>query len=68
MNRNEFLRQALRYARRNGLEYYYYPDRGKGSHGRLYIGERFTTVQNGEITRPMLATMLRQLGINRRDF
>ena len=44
------------------------PERGKGSHGRVYIGDRFTTVKYGEIAPDLLADMLKQLGINRREF
>ena len=68
MNGREFVRRARRYARRNGLEWRFDPARGKGSHGRFYLGMRETTVQHGEISRPMLFEMLRQLGINYREF
>ena len=68
MNGREFVRRARRYARRNGLEWRFDPARGKGSHGRFYLGNRDTTVQHGEISRPMLFAMLRQLGINNREF
>ena len=42
---------------------------GKGSHGRLYYGERFTTVKDRrkEIGAGLLGAMLRQLGLNRND-
>ena len=42
---------------------------GKGSHGRLYYGERFTTVKDRrkEIEAGLLGAMLRQLGLNRND-
>ncbi len=68
MNGREFVRRARRYARRNGLEWRFDPARGKGSHGRFYLGTRETTVQHGEISRPMLFEMLRQPGINHREF
>ena len=44
------------------------PTHGKGSHGRVYIGLRFTTLQRGELEKGVLAAMLRQLNINRREF
>ena len=68
MNKEQFIRRVRRYARRNDLDCHFYPAWGKGSHGRLFVGERFTTVQDGELTPPMVSTMLRQLGINRREF
>ena len=43
--------------------------KGKGSHGRLYFGDRFTTVKDRrkEIGAGLLAAMLRQLGLTRND-
>ena len=41
---------------------------GKGSHGRVYVGSMFTTVKRGELKKGILAAMLRQLNINRREF
>ena len=34
----------------------------------LYLGNRQTVVKHGEISKGMLTTMLRQLGIDREDF
>ncbi len=68
MNGREFVRRARRYARRNRLEWRFDPVHGKGVHGRFWIEERYATVQHGEISRPMLFEMLRQLGINNREF
>ena len=68
MNGEQFVRRARRYARRNELEYYFDRRHGKGNHGTLYIGGRRTRVQRGEIPLPTLLAMLRQLGIDRREF
>ena len=68
MNGREFVRRARRYARANGLDFYFDPAWGKGSHGRVFIGERFTTVQHGEIRLGTLLNMLRDLDIDRRRF
>ena len=68
MNGREFVRRARRYARRNRLSFDFDPTRGKGSHGEVYIGEFRTTVQYGEIPRGTLASMLRDLDIDRREF
>ena len=68
MNSREFVRRARIYARKAAQEFRFDPARGKGSHGRLYIGSRFTTVKQGELSKGMLAAMLRQLNIDRREF
>ncbi len=68
MNGREFLRRARRYARAHGLEFYFDPSIGKGSHGEVHIGEYRTTVQHGEIARGTLYSMLRDLNIPRREF
>ena len=68
MNRREFIQRARRYARRNGLEFYFNPAKGKGSHGKVYLGDRVTTLPHGEIGIGLLASMMRDLNINRREF
>jgi mRNA interferase HicA len=44
-------------------------DKGKGSHGRLYLGQEFTTLKDRkkEIGRDLLAKMCRDLKINPHD-
>ncbi len=68
MNGREFVRRARRYAGRNGLEWRFDPAQGKGSHGTFYLGNRRTGVQHGEIAQGTFYAMLRQLGINAREF
>ena len=68
MNGREFVRRARRYARRTGQEFYFDPAAGKGSHGRVWVGARFTTTQHGEIPIGTLSSMLRQLDIRKEDF
>lgn len=68
MTSREFLRRARRYARRSGLAFRFDPAHGKGSHGRMYVGSRFTTLKHGELSKGVLAAILRQLNIDRRDF
>ena len=38
------------------------------SHGRVYVAARYTAVKRGELRAGMLAAMLRQLEIARREF
>ena len=68
MNGREFVRRARRYARRRELEFAFDPSKGKGSHGTIYMGDRRTQVQHGEIATGTLMSMFRELGIGRRDF
>ena len=67
MTSREFISRAREYARRTGQSFRFDPALGKGSHGRVYVGSRFTTMQRGELKKGMLAAMLRQLNIDRRE-
>ena len=68
MNGREFVRRARRYATRRGIGIAFDPDRGKGSHGLLRVGDRSTIVKHSEIGPGLLASMLKDLGIDRKDF
>ena len=68
MNGREFIRRARRYARRNRLDFYFDPVKGKGSHGTVHVGDHETQVQHGEIATGTLMSMLRELQIDRREF
>lgn len=64
MNGYEFEKRVRKLARAYGVEVRF-TDHGKGSHGRLYIGERFTTLKDRrkEIGPGLLKAMCLQLGI-----
>lgn len=64
----EFRRRARRYARKAALDFRFETGKGKGSHGRLYVGERSTTVKRTEISRSLLHAMLKDLGIEKGEF
>ena len=68
MNGTEFIRRVRRYARRFGLSWRFDPAVGKGSHGRLHVGGRFTMVPRKEIGKGLLAAMLRDLGVDKERF
>lgn len=68
MTSREFFTRAREYARKTGQAFRFDPAHGKGSHGRLYVGVRFTTMKRGELTKGLLAAMLRQLHIDPREF
>ena len=50
------------------MDFSFDPTLGKGSHGKLIVGSRATIVQHGEIAVGTLASMLRRLDIDRREF
>jgi len=66
----EFIRRARRYSRRSGLEFQYDPRKGKGSHGRIIVGDRLTAIKSGNknIGIGLLRKMLKDLNINPKDF
>ena len=69
MTGNEFVRRVRRLGRERGVAVRFENRPGKGSHGRLYFGERFATLKDRrkEIGAGLLAAMLRQLGLNLED-
>ena len=70
MTSAEFLFRLKRYARRQGLEFSYDPRHGKGSHGRVLLGDRITTVKSGNkaLGTGLLHKMPKDLGIDPREF
>ncbi len=68
MTSREFIGRARQYARRTGKSFRFDPSHGKGSHGRVYVGARFATIKRGELSKGLLAAMLRQLDIDQREF
>ena len=69
MTGNEFIRRMRRLGRQRGIRVEFVPERGKGSHGTLYYGERLTIVRNprDELKTGTLHAMLTQLGLSRDD-
>lgn len=69
MTGDEFMRRVRRIGRKRGVTVRFEARAGKGSHGRLYYGVRFTTVKDRrkEIGPGLRAAMLRQLGLRRED-
>ena len=45
-NGREFITRVRRLARRNGIAVRFDRTRGKGSHGTLYYGDRFTVLKD----------------------
>ncbi len=65
----EFIRRVRRVAKARNAAIRFEARQGKGSHGRLYYGERFTTVKDRkkEIGPGLLQKMLADLGLSRND-
>jgi mRNA interferase HicA len=63
------MRRLRRLAKARGLAFRYDPRRGKGSHGRLILGDRLTTIKDprAEIGKGLLRAMLRDLGLEPDD-
>ena len=69
MTGNEFIRKIRRLGRKRGMKVAFVSERGKGSHGTLYYGEKLTIVRNpkDELKTGTLHAMLTQLGITFRE-
>jgi hypothetical protein len=69
MTGHEFERRIKRIGRQRGIPVSFDAGHGKGSHGRLYYGARFTTLKDRrkEIGPGLLNAMLNQLGLSRAD-
>ena len=65
----DFIKRVRKLGRSRGVAVHFDLRRGKGSHGVLYYGDRFTTVKDRkkEISRSLLNDMLRQLGLSPKD-
>jgi predicted RNA binding protein YcfA (HicA-like mRNA interferase family) len=69
MRGHEFERKVRKLGRRRGIAVVFDQSFGKGSHARLYFGDRFTTLKDRskEIGPGLLKAMLDQLGLHRDD-
>jgi mRNA interferase HicA len=69
MTGNEFARRLGTLGRQRGVLVSFDRSHGKGSHGRLYYGARFTTLKDRkkEIGPGLLKAMLDQLGLTKDD-
>lgn len=69
MNGFEFIKRVKIHGKATGKNVRFETRRGKGSHGRLYLGSKFTTVKDRkkEIRSGLLNAMLAQLGLTRKD-
>ena len=66
MKGSEFIRKVRKLGRARGVEVAFVAERGKGSHGTLYYGNRLTIVRSpkDELKTGTLHAMLIQLGVS----
>jgi mRNA interferase HicA len=66
---SDFLRTVKKLGRERGVPVRLVERRGKGSHGTLFFGERYTILKDREkeIGEGLLASMLGDLGLTRDD-
>jgi mRNA interferase HicA len=69
MTGDEFERRIRKLGRKRNRSVSFDRSQGKGSHGRLYYGDRFTTLKDRkkEIGPGLLKAMLDQLGLTKED-
>jgi len=69
MTGNELIRRVRKLGQQKGVTVQFTARRGKGSHGTLFYGSRFTIVRNpkDELKKGTLHGMLDQLGLNLDD-
>ncbi|MGA2594553.1 MAG: hypothetical protein ABSH32_32030 [Bryobacteraceae bacterium] len=65
----EFLRRLEKLAKVRGVRVVYHGGKGKGSHGRVYLGSEYTTLKDPkkELGSGLLSKMCRDLGIKPND-
>jgi mRNA interferase HicA len=69
MTGDEFIRTVKQLGRKRGVAVQFVARRGKGSHGTLFYGSRFTIVRNpkDELKTGTFHAMLTQLGLSHKD-
>jgi hypothetical protein len=64
MKREALIRELRALARERNESFEVFTDKGKGSHYRVRFGDRLTTIQSGDLSRLMVRTIRKQLGID----
>lgn len=63
MKRDALIRELRKLARDKGMAFEVFTNKGKGSHYRVRFGDRFTTIQSGELTPFHVRRIKDQLGV-----
>ena len=64
MTREALIRELRKWARKKRVHFAVIPDKGKGSHYRVEVGDKFTTIKSGELKPAYVALIKRQLGVD----
>jgi len=69
MKGKELLKLLKRYAGQKDIPFNYDGGHGKGGHGRVYVGDKFTTIPSlhQELKTGLTLAIIKQLGIDKRD-
>jgi mRNA interferase HicA len=69
MKGNEFIKRIRKYGKQHNMYVQWMAERGKGSHGTLYLGNHHTIVRNPkeELKTGTFNAMLKQLGLKKED-
>lgn len=69
MRAGEFVSKIKKLAEAREVTFRFDPGPGKGSHGRLYYGDRWTTVKDRkeEVGTGLVGKMLKDLGLSKKD-
>jgi mRNA interferase HicA len=69
MRGSDFLDRLKAFARERSIPFRYDPHRGKGSHGTVWLGNRFTVLPDmrKELKKGTLSSICRHLGIRPDD-
>lgn len=63
MKREALIRALRALARKQNQTFEVFTDWGKGSHYRIRLGDRLTTVPSGDLSELMVKTIKKQLGV-----
>lgn len=63
MQRDALIRELRKIARERGLVFEVFENRGKGSHYRVKLGDRITTIQSGDLSKLHVRSIMKQLGM-----
>lgn len=64
MKREQFLRELRKIAKDKQLDLEIFEDKGKGSHYRVKLNGKMTTIKAGELTPTYVRLVRKQLGID----
>ena len=64
MKREQFIRELRKIAKDKQLDLEIFEDKGKGSHYRVKLNGKMTTIKSGELTPTYVRLVKKQLGID----